>query len=184
VAWSLTDLGLDRFDAERQQQAAPSRVSLPFPESVQAEDPHDPIVITALLPVAADAELEDWGRCPGDRSPKAPMDSSCGSMAQSRLNMAVHAGSVALGTDENEVIYVLSGRMTVTQKAENQPAIGAGDVRRVPARRDRIWASKPAGGHTRLLNHRVRPDLACRWDDDRVQPRPRRHITQFLSPSR
>jgi uncharacterized cupin superfamily protein len=87
-------------------------------------------VITALLAGAADAELEDWG----------PLrEATAHPMATHGLEVWVD-GEKSAGIwqctsgpshwvqEENEVIYVLSGRMTVTQEGGEPTEIGAGDV--------------------------------------------------------
>ncbi|MEH3139153.1 MAG: cupin domain-containing protein [Mycobacterium kyogaense] len=87
-------------------------------------------ILTSLLPGADSADLEDWG----------PLDEATGEP------MAVHGLEVwADGTqsagiwqcspgpsfwrqDENEVIYVLSGRMTVTPDGGQPQDLSAGDI--------------------------------------------------------
>jgi uncharacterized protein len=87
-------------------------------------------VITALLAGAADAELEDWGPLP---------EATAHPMATHGLEVWVD-GEKSAGIwqctsgpshwvqEENEVIYVLSGRMTVTQEGGEPTEIGTGDV--------------------------------------------------------
>lgn len=87
-------------------------------------------ILTSLLPGAADAELEDWG-------PLA--EATDGAMAVHGVELwADGARSAGIWQcspgpsywrqDENEVIYVLSGRMTVTPDGGESLEVGAGDI--------------------------------------------------------
>lgn len=87
-------------------------------------------MLTALLPGAAEAELEDWG----------PLDEATGEpMAVHGLELwvdgeksagiwQVTAGPSYWRQEENEVIYVLSGRMTVTPDGGEPLDVNAGDI--------------------------------------------------------
>jgi len=96
---------------------------------------------TALLNKAADAELEDWG----------PLDEATGdAMATHGLEMWVD-GDKSAGIwqctpgpsywvqDENEVIYLLSGRMTVTPDGGEPAEIKAGDIAVFPTGWKGTW---------------------------------------------
>ena len=87
-------------------------------------------VLTALLPGATDAELEDWG---------ALEDATGHPMAVHGLELWVDggksggiwqctAGPSYWRQDENEVIYLLSGRMTVTPDGGEPVDVTAGDI--------------------------------------------------------
>ena len=98
-------------------------------------------VITALLAGAADAELEDWGSLPA---------ATAHPIATHGLEVWVDGeksagiwqctpGPSHWAQDENEVIYVLSGRMTVTPEGGQPTEIGAGDVAVFPLGWTGIW---------------------------------------------
>ncbi|MGE0215502.1 cupin domain-containing protein [Mycolicibacterium sp.] len=98
-------------------------------------------VLTSLLPGAADAELEDWG----------PLEEATGDP------MAVHGvelwvdGDKSAGIwqctpgpsywrmDDNEVIYLLSGRMTVTPDGGAPLEVTAGDIAVFPQDWSGTW---------------------------------------------
>jgi uncharacterized protein len=98
-------------------------------------------VITALLAGGADAELEDWGSRP---------EATAHPIATHGLEVWVD-GEKSAGIwqctpgpshwvhNENEVIYVLSGRMTVTPEGGKPTEIGAGDVAVFPLGWTGIW---------------------------------------------
>lgn len=87
-------------------------------------------VTTAILAQAADVELEDWG----------PLEEATGEpMATHGIEMWVDGDKSARiwqctpgpsywVQDENEVIYVLSGRMTVTPDGGEAAEVNAGDT--------------------------------------------------------
>src|SRR4029079_6077252 len=87
-------------------------------------------ITTAILARAADAELEDWG---------ALEEATGDPMATHGVEMWVD-GDKSTGIwqctpgpsywvqEENEVIYLLSGRMTVTPAGGEPAAGGAGDL--------------------------------------------------------
>jgi uncharacterized cupin superfamily protein len=96
---------------------------------------------TALLANAADAELEDWG----------PLSEATGdSMATHGLEMWVD-GEKSAGIwqctpgpsywvqNENEVIYLLSGRMTVTPEGGEPADVKAGDIAVFPVGWKGTW---------------------------------------------
>ncbi|MBX7431988.1 cupin domain-containing protein [Mycobacterium sp. Y57] len=89
-----------------------------------------PAVLTALLPGAADAELEDWGSL--DEATAHPMAVHGVEIwvdgATSAGIWQCSPGPSFFRQAENEVIYVLSGRMTVTPDGGDPRDIGAGDV--------------------------------------------------------
>ena len=92
----LTDLGLDRFDADGNSRLAPEPISLPFPEKAD---------LILILAQAADAELEDWGpwkrpRRDGHARPELWVDGDLGG------HLAVRAWTVAVEVETNEVIYL------------------------------------------------------------------------------
>lgn len=87
-------------------------------------------VLTSLLPGAAEAELEDWGPLP---------EATADRMAVHGVELWVDgtksagiwqcsAGPSYWRQEENEVIYVLSGRMTVTLDGGDAVDVGAGDI--------------------------------------------------------
>ena len=98
-------------------------------------------ITTALLANATDAELEDWG----------PLEEATGDpMATHGLEMWVVGGKSAgiwqctpgpsyWVQDENEVIYVLSGRMTVTPDGGEPAEVKAGDVAVFPTGWKGTW---------------------------------------------
>jgi hypothetical protein len=92
-----------------------------------------PVIDTAFLAAAAAAELEDWG----------PLDEA----TSAAVPMSVRGLTIWSGTDgaeagiwectpgpsywvqeENEVIYVLSGTLTVTPDGGEPATLGPGDV--------------------------------------------------------
>jgi uncharacterized protein len=98
-------------------------------------------VITSILAGAAEVELEDWG-------PLA--EATAHPMATHGLEMWVD-GEKSAGIwqcapgpsywvqDENEVIYVLSGRMTVTPDGGEPAVVGAGDIAVLPTGWKGTW---------------------------------------------
>ncbi len=96
---------------------------------------------TEILAMAADAELEDWGPLP---------EATGDPMATHGLEMWVD-GAKSAGIwqctpgpsywvqDENEVIYVLSGRMTVTPDGGEAAEVGAGDIAVFPVGWKGTW---------------------------------------------
>lgn len=87
-------------------------------------------VLTAYLPGAADAELEDWGPLP--EATGAPMatrgveiwvDGEC-----SAGIWQCEPGPSRWALQTHEVIHVVAGRMTVTADGGESVEIGAGDV--------------------------------------------------------
>ncbi len=98
-------------------------------------------VVTSILAGAADVELEDWG-------PLAEVTAH--PMATHGLEMWVDgeksagiwqctAGPSYWVQDENEVIYVLSGRMTVTPDGGEPADVGAGDIAVFPTGWKGTW---------------------------------------------
>jgi uncharacterized cupin superfamily protein len=97
--------------------------------------------LTALLPGAADAELEDWG----------PLAEATGDpMATHGIELWVDGGKSAgiwqctagpsyWRQDENEVIYVLSGSMTVTPAGGEPHDVNAGDIAVFPVGWTGTW---------------------------------------------
>jgi uncharacterized cupin superfamily protein len=98
-------------------------------------------VLTAILNQATDTELEDWG----------PLAEATGEpMATHGLEMWVDGGKSAgiwqctpgssyWVQDENEVIYLLSGRMTVTPDGGEPADVGAGDIAVFPTGWKGTW---------------------------------------------
>jgi uncharacterized cupin superfamily protein len=96
---------------------------------------------TAILANAADAELEDWG----------PLEEATGDpMATHGLEIWVDGGKSAgiwqctpgpsyWVQDENEVIYLLSGRMTVTPDGGTPEEVKAGDIAVFPTGWKGTW---------------------------------------------
>lgn len=87
-------------------------------------------ILTSLLPGAAEAELEDWG--PLAEATEGPMAVHGVEMwvdgARSAGIWQRSPGPSYWRQDENEVIYVLSGRMTVTPDGGEPLEVGAGDI--------------------------------------------------------
>ncbi len=87
-------------------------------------------ILTSLLPGAAEAELEDWG--PLAEATEGPMAVHGVEMwvdgARSAGIWQCSPGPSYWRQDENEVIYVLSGRMTVTSDGGEPLEVGAGDI--------------------------------------------------------
>jgi uncharacterized protein len=87
-------------------------------------------ITTAILANAADAELEDWG----------PLEEATGDpMSTHGIEMWTDGGKSAgiwqctpgpsyWAQNENEVIYLLSGRMTVTPDGGEAEQVKAGDI--------------------------------------------------------
>ena len=133
----LTDLGLDRFDADGNSRVAPEPISLPFPEKARNVN----TISTAILAQAADAELEDWGT----------LEEATGDpMATHGVEMWVDGGKSAgiwqctpgpsyWVQEENEVIYLLSGRMTVTPDGGEPSEVGTGDIAVFPTGWKGTW---------------------------------------------
>ena len=111
-----------------------------------------PVIDTAFLAAAATAELEDWGPLEEATSADIPMsvrgltiwsagddagnsDGSGASGAEAGI-WECTAGPSYWVQEENEVIYVLSGRLTVTPDGGKPTEIGPGDVAVFP----RGWA--------------------------------------------
>ena len=97
--------------------------------------------LTALLPGAADAELEDWGPLP---------EATGHPMAVHGVELWVDDGKSAgiwqctagpsyWRQDENEVIYLLSGRMTVTPDGGEPAEVKAGDIAVFPTGWKGTW---------------------------------------------
>ena len=98
-------------------------------------------ITTAILAKAADVELEDWG----------PLEEATGApMATHGLEMWVDGGKSAgiwqctpgpsyWVQDENEVIYLLSGRMTVTPDGAESEEVKAGDIAVFPTGWKGTW---------------------------------------------
>ena len=97
-----------------------------------------PVIDTAFLAAAATAELEDWGPLDEATSADIPMsargltiwsapDESGDSRAEAGI-WECTAGPSYWVQEENEVIYVLSGTLTVTPDGGEPTDIGPGDV--------------------------------------------------------
>ena len=92
-----------------------------------------PVIDTAFLAAAAAAELEDWGSLDEATSAAAPM-SVRGLTIWSGADGAeagiweCTAGPSYWVQEENEVIYVLSGTLTVTPDGGQPTTLGPGDV--------------------------------------------------------
>jgi uncharacterized cupin superfamily protein len=98
-------------------------------------------ISTAILANAADAELEDWG----------PLEEATGDpMATHGLEMWTDGGKSAgiwqctpgpsyWVQNENEVIYLLSGRMTVTPEGGEPADVMAGDIAVFPTGWKGTW---------------------------------------------
>jgi len=98
-------------------------------------------VITSILSGASEAELEDWGPLP---------EATAHPMATHGLEMWVDGeksagiwqctpGQSYWEQHENEVIYVLAGRMTVTPDGAEPTDIGAGDIAVFPTGWKGTW---------------------------------------------
>jgi len=86
--------------------------------------------ITSILPLAADADLEDWGPLP---------EATGDEMATHRLELWAD-GDMSAGIwqctrgpsrwtlETNEVIYLVAGRMTVTPDGGVPTEVGVGDM--------------------------------------------------------
>ena len=98
-------------------------------------------ISTAILAQAADAELEDWGT----------LEEATGDpMATHGVEMWVDGGKSAgiwqctpgpsyWVQEENEVIYLLSGRMTVTPGGGEPSEVGTGDIAVFPTGWKGTW---------------------------------------------
>jgi uncharacterized protein len=110
-----------------------------------------PVIDTAFLAAAAAAELEDWGPLEEATSADIPMSvrgltvwsagdsDDSGDSGDSTAEAGIWectAGPSYWVQEENEVIYVLSGSLTVTPDGGKPTAIGTGDVAVFP----RGWA--------------------------------------------
>ena len=102
-----------------------------------------PVIDTALLAAAAAAELEDWGPLEEATSEEIPMSVrgltiwSAGDDSGAEAGIwECTAGPSYWVQEETEVIYVLSGTLTVTPDGGSPTDIGPGDVAVFP----RGWA--------------------------------------------
>lgn len=97
-----------------------------------------PVIDTAFLAAAAEAELEDWGPLEEATSDDVPMsvrgltiwsaaDDSDFTGAEAGI-WECTAGPSYWVQEENEVIYVLSGTLTVTPDGGKPVTLGPGDV--------------------------------------------------------
>ena len=89
------------------------------------------ITATPFLAAAADAELEDWG--PLDEATGAPMHTSgttlwTGEGDQEAGVWECTAGPSRWSLGTNEVVHIVSGRMTVTPDGGAPSDIGPGDI--------------------------------------------------------
>jgi len=89
------------------------------------------ITATPFLAAAADAKLEDWG--PLDEATGAPMHTSgttlwTGEGDQEAGVWECTAGPSRWSLETNEVVHIVSGRMTVTPDGGAPAEIGAGDI--------------------------------------------------------
>ncbi|OAN39321.1 cupin domain-containing protein [Mycolicibacterium iranicum] len=100
-----------------------------------------PTVLTSLLPSAADAELEDWGQLA--EATGEPMAVHGLELwvdgAKSAGIWQVTPGPSYWKQEENEVIYVLSGRMTVTPDGGEPLDVNAGDIAVFPLGWSGTW---------------------------------------------
>jgi len=107
--------------------------------------------VTPFLAAAADAKLEDWGPLeealpipgpiPGPISGGEPMHTSgttlwSGEGAQEAGVWECTPGPSRWSLGDNEVVYILSGRMTVTPDGGEPTEVGPGDTAVFP----RGWA--------------------------------------------
>ena len=97
------------------------------------------ITATPFLAAAADAKLEDWG--PLEEATGEPMNTSgttlwSGEGAQEAGVWECTPGPSRWSLDDNEVVYILSGRMTVTPDGGEPTEVGPGDTAVFP----RGWA--------------------------------------------
>jgi uncharacterized protein len=102
-------------------------------------DANAPVIDTALLAAAATAELEDWGQLDEATSDSIPMQvhgltlwaagdgSGAGSAGEAGVWQCT-AGPSYWVQEEHEVIYVLSGTLTVTPDGGESKTLGPGDV--------------------------------------------------------
>jgi uncharacterized protein len=89
------------------------------------------ITATPFLAAAADAELEDWG--PLAEATDQPMQTSgttmwAGEGEQEAGVWECTAGPSRWKLDTNEVVHIVSGRMTVTPDGGEPTDIGPGDT--------------------------------------------------------
>ena len=100
-----------------------------------------PAVLTTLLPGAAEAELEDWGplkEATGDAMTVHGLELWVDG-AKSAGIWQVTPGQSYWRQDELEVIFVLSGRMTVTPDGGEPLEVKAGDVAVFPLGWSGTW---------------------------------------------
>ena len=98
-------------------------------------------VITLLLADAADAELEDWGPLPeATGHPMATHGVTVWEEGDASAGIwQCEAGPSRWTLDTNEVIYLVSGRMTVTPDGGEPSEVGTGDVAVFPVGWTGMW---------------------------------------------
>jgi len=98
-------------------------------------DANAPVIDTALLAAAATAELEDWGPLDEATSDSIPMQVhgltlwAAGDESGAEAGVwQCTAGPSHWVQEENEVIYVLSGTLTVTPDGGPSKTLAPGDM--------------------------------------------------------
>jgi len=98
-------------------------------------DANAPVIDTALLAAAATAELEDWGPLEESTSDSAPMHVhgltlwAAGDESGAEAGIwECTAGPSYWVQEEHEVIYVLSGTLTVTPDGGESKTLAPGDM--------------------------------------------------------
>ena len=156
----LTDLGLDRFDADGNSRLAPEPISLPFPEKAGH-------VNTELLAPEPPPQNSRTGvplrRPPTIRWPRTA--SNCGwTVTPRRVSGSAHPDRRAGSWRPTRSSTWSSGRMTVTPDGGEASEIGVGDMAVFPKGWTGTWdctrpseRSTPSSDFARSPTHRPRP---------------------------
>jgi len=109
-------------------------------------DANAPVIDTALLAAAATAALEDWGPLDEGTSESIPMHVhgltlwAAGDASGAEAGIwECTAGPSYWVQEENEVIYVLSGSLTVTPDGGEAKTLGPGDMAVFPRGWRGVW---------------------------------------------